>query len=103
LDSLTPSTYLLSLHDALPIFILFNDPLNLVAHKIGPAIASGNAIIVKPATLTPVSALLLAEAFVEAGLPDKILSVITGSGSEIRSEEHTSELQSRFDLVCRLL
>src|SRR5699024_11368602 len=57
--------------------------LNLVAHKIGPAIASGNAIIVKPATLTPVSALLLAEAFVEAGLPDKILSVITGSGSEI--------------------
>jgi|SRR5699024_5694087 len=61
----------------------FNDPLNLVAHKIGPAIASGNAIIVKPATLTPVSALLLAEAFVEAGLPDKILSVITGSGSEI--------------------
>src|SRR5699024_8928034 len=61
----------------------FNDPLNLVAHKIGAAIASGNAIIVKPATLTPVSALLLAEAFVEAGLPDKILSVITGSGSEI--------------------
>src|SRR5699024_4156431 len=60
----------------------FNDPLNLVAHKIGPAIASGNAVIVKPATLTPVSALLLAEAFVEAGLPDKILSVITGSGSE---------------------
>src|SRR5699024_2584109 len=50
---------------------------------IGPAIASGNAIIVKPATLTPVSALLLAEAFVEAALPDKILSVITGSGSEI--------------------
>src|SRR5699024_12672826 len=61
----------------------FNDPLNLVAHKIGPAIASGNAIIVKPTTLTPGSALLLAEAFVEAGLPDKILSVITGSGSEI--------------------
>lgn len=41
----------------------FNDPLNLVAHKVGPAIASGNAIIVKPASVTPLSALLLAEAF----------------------------------------
>src|SRR5690625_3740741 len=61
----------------------FNDPLNLVAHKVGPAIASGNAIIVKPATLTPLSALLLAEAFDAAGLPGKILSVITGSGGEI--------------------
>src|SRR5699024_9395309 len=61
----------------------FNDPLNLVAHKVGPAIASGNAIIVKPATLTPISALLLAEAFEQAGLPKKVLSVITGSGREI--------------------
>jgi len=61
----------------------FNDPLNLVAHKIGPAIASGNAIIVKPATMTPLSALLLAEAFDYAGLPKKVLSVITGSGDEI--------------------
>ncbi|WP_260412221.1 aldehyde dehydrogenase family protein [Alkalihalobacillus sp. TS-13] len=61
----------------------FNDPLNLVAHKVGPAIASGNAIIVKPASATPLSALLLAEAFAEAGLPSKILSVITGYGHEI--------------------
>src|SRR5699024_4752485 len=61
----------------------FNDPLNLVAHKIGPAIASGNAIIVKPASLTPVSAILLAEAFEAAGLPKKILQVVTGSGGEI--------------------
>ncbi len=61
----------------------FNDPLNLVAHKVGPAIASGNAIIVKPATVTPLSALLLAEAFAHGGLPPKVLSVITGYGSEI--------------------
>lgn len=61
----------------------FNDPLNLVAHKIGPAIASGNAIIVKPASLTPVSAILLAEAFEVAGLPKKVLQVVTGSGGEI--------------------
>src|SRR5699024_2739979 len=45
----------------------FNAPLNLVAHTIGPAIASGNSIVVKPATLTPLSALLLAEAFEAAG------------------------------------
>ncbi len=61
----------------------FNDPLNLVAHKVGPAVASGNAIIVKPATATPLSALLLAEAFAQAGLPPKVLSVITGYGNEI--------------------
>ncbi|GLI09241.1 aldehyde dehydrogenase [Paenibacillus tyrfis] len=61
----------------------FNDPLNLVAHKVGPAIAAGNAIIVKPATVTPLSALMLAEAFDHAGLPAKILSVITGNASEI--------------------
>lgn len=61
----------------------FNDPLNLVAHKVGPAIAAGNAIIVKPATVTPLSALLLAEAFAHAGLPPKVLSVITGFGHEI--------------------
>jgi glyceraldehyde-3-phosphate dehydrogenase (NADP+) len=61
----------------------FNDPLNLVAHKVGPAIASGNAIIVKPATVTPLSAIMLAEVLVEAGLPPKVLTVITGRGSEI--------------------
>ncbi|WP_240689452.1 aldehyde dehydrogenase family protein [Ammoniphilus sp. YIM 78166] len=61
----------------------FNDPLNLVAHKVGPAIASGNAIIVKPATVTPLSAILLAEALLEAGLPPQVLTVITGNGSEI--------------------
>ncbi|MBE0592794.1 MAG: aldehyde dehydrogenase family protein, partial [Gemmatimonadales bacterium] len=58
----------------------FNDPLNLVAHKIGPAIAGGNAVIVKPATVTPLSALKLAEALLEAGLPPDVLQVITGSG-----------------------
>ncbi|WP_079528858.1 aldehyde dehydrogenase family protein [Halobacillus hunanensis] len=61
----------------------FNDPLNLVAHKIGPAIAAGNAIVVKPASVTPLSALKLAEAFVEAGLPEGFLSVVTGSGREL--------------------
>ncbi len=61
----------------------FNDPLNLVAHKIGPAIASGNAVVVKPASVTPLSALLLAKAFDKSGLPKGFLSVITGSGGEV--------------------
>lgn len=58
----------------------FNDPLNLVAHKVGPAIAGGNAIIVKPDSKTPLSALNLAKAIHEAGAPAGVLQVITGSG-----------------------
>lgn len=61
----------------------FNDPLNLVAHKLGPAIAAGNSVILKPATVTPLSAIKLAEAFIESGLPTECLQVITGNGSEI--------------------
>lgn len=47
----------------------FNDPLNLVAHKIAPALAAGNPVIVKPHEQTPLSALVLAQALVDAGLP----------------------------------
>lgn len=61
----------------------FNDPLNLVAHKLGPAFAAGNTVVLKPATITPLSALKLGEAFLEAGLPPKMLNIITGYGSEI--------------------
>jgi len=61
----------------------FNDPLNLVAHKVGPAIAGGNAVVLKPATVTPLSALKLGEAFIEAGLPLKILNIVTGRASRI--------------------
>ncbi|MFC1564024.1 aldehyde dehydrogenase family protein [candidate division KSB1 bacterium] len=61
----------------------FNDPLNLVAHKLGPAIAAGNSVILKPATVTPLSALKLAEAMLEAGLPPDVLQVITGSGQKL--------------------
>lgn len=61
----------------------FNDPLNLVAHKLGPVIAGGNAVVLKPATVTPLSALKLGEAMMEAGLPPKVLNIVTGYGSEI--------------------
>lgn len=58
----------------------FNFPMNLVAHKVGPAIASGNTIVLKPAGQTPLTALLIAELLKEAGLPDGALNVVTGSG-----------------------
>ena len=61
----------------------FNFPLNLVAHKLGPAIAAGNAIVLKPAGQTPISALKLARILQEAGLPDGWLSVIPGPGSAV--------------------
>lgn len=61
----------------------FNDPLNLVAHKLGPAIAGGNAVVLKPATVTPLSALKLCQAFDEAGLPSGVLQCLTGHGSEL--------------------
>ena len=61
----------------------FNDPLNLVAHKIGPAIAGGNSIILKPATVTPLSALKLVKALLDAGLPSQTINCITGYGYEI--------------------
>ncbi|MBN2174498.1 MAG: aldehyde dehydrogenase family protein [Bacteroidales bacterium] len=61
----------------------FNDPINLVAHKLGPALAAGNSVILKPATVTPLSALKLAEALLAGGLPPEALQVITGSGEMI--------------------
>ncbi|MAU01085.1 MAG: aldehyde dehydrogenase [Anaerolineaceae bacterium] len=61
----------------------FNDPLNLVAHKVGPGLAGGNAVIVKPDTKTPLSALWLARAIHDAGIPPGVLQVITGPGREI--------------------
>ncbi len=61
----------------------FNFPLNLVAHKLGPAIAAGNAVVLKPAGQTPISALKLATILLEAGLPEAWLSVIPGPGSAV--------------------
>jgi acyl-CoA reductase-like NAD-dependent aldehyde dehydrogenase len=61
----------------------FNFPLNLVAHKIAPALAAGCAVVLKPATQTPLSALLLAELEEEAGLPPGWLNVLVGPSAEI--------------------
>jgi acyl-CoA reductase-like NAD-dependent aldehyde dehydrogenase len=61
----------------------FNFPLNLVAHKLGPALAAGNAVVLKPAGQTPISAIKLAEILVEAGVPDGWVNVVCGPGAEV--------------------
>jgi acyl-CoA reductase-like NAD-dependent aldehyde dehydrogenase len=61
----------------------FNFPFNLVAHKVAPALAAGCAVVLKPASQTPLSALLLAELETEAGLPRGWLNVVCGSAAEI--------------------
>lgn len=61
----------------------FNFPLNLVCHKVGPALAAGNAVVIKPATDTPLSALKLTQILLEAGLPPEGVQCLTGPGGEI--------------------
>ncbi|MEH6939630.1 aldehyde dehydrogenase family protein [Bacillus sp. JJ664] len=61
----------------------FNFPFNLVAHKVGPAIAAGNTIILKPASQTPLSAYALAEMLDQTDLPKGAFNLVTGKGSEI--------------------
>lgn len=61
----------------------FNFPLNLVCHKVGPALAAGNTVIVKPASDTPLSALKLTDILLESGLPPEGIQCVTGSGGEI--------------------
>ena len=56
----------------------FNAPLNTVAHKVAPALAAGNALVLKPSTHTPTAACIMAEALLEAGLPPGLLSVLHG-------------------------
>ncbi|SJM64011.1 aldehyde dehydrogenase family protein [Gulosibacter sp. 10] len=61
----------------------FNYPALLVMHKIAPALAAGNAVVLKPARTTPLTSLLIAGCFLDAGLPAGVLSVVTGSGGEL--------------------
>ena len=57
----------------------FNHPLNMISHKIAPAIATNNRIVAKPTELTPLTAILLADILYEAGLPPEMLSIVTGN------------------------
>src|ERR1700687_6149125 len=64
----------------------FNHPLNQVAHKIAPSIATNNRMVLKPSEKTPLSALLLADLLIEAGLPTEMFCVLTGDPREIADE-----------------
>jgi len=68
----------------------FNHPLNQVAHKVAPSIASNNRMVLKPSEKTPLSALLLADILYEAGLPPPMLAVVTGDPREIADEMLTN-------------
>ena len=59
----------------------FNFPINLVAHKIAPAIAAGNSLVLKPAEQTPLTALKLGKILIDAGLPTEAINIVTGDGS----------------------
>jgi acyl-CoA reductase-like NAD-dependent aldehyde dehydrogenase len=63
----------------------FNFPLNLVLHKVAPALAAGNSVILKPATKTPLTALRLGAILLDAGLPPQALNIVVGSGSTVGS------------------
>ena len=64
----------------------FNHPLNMVAHKIAPSVATNNCLVCKQTELTPLSALALADILYEAGLPPEMFSVVTGHPEEIGPE-----------------
>src|SRR3954468_19112168 len=72
------------------LIVPWNFPLNISSWKLGPALACGNTIVLKPAELTPLSALRLAELALEAGIPEGVLNVVTGKGSVVgqRLVEH---------------
>jgi glyceraldehyde-3-phosphate dehydrogenase (NADP+) len=77
----------------------FNYPALLVCHKIGPALAAGNAVILKPAVTTPMTALLLTECFVSAGFPENALQCITGRGSVVGPALCTSSLVRKISFT----
>ena len=72
------------------LIVPWNFPLNIASWKLGPALATGNTVVLKPAELTPLSALRLAELALEAGVPEGVLNVVVGKGSVVgaRLVEH---------------
>ncbi len=69
----------------------FNHPLNMVSHKIAPAIATNNCVVCKPTELTPLSAIALADILYEAGLPPEMFQIVTGWPADIGDEMVTNE------------
>jgi acyl-CoA reductase-like NAD-dependent aldehyde dehydrogenase len=74
----------------------FNSPLNTVAHKVGPALAAGNAVILKPAKQTPLSAVKLVELLLESGLPEGLIALVHGDGASVGETLLTSAVPSFY-------
>ena len=74
----------------------FNAPLNTVAHKIGPALAAGNAVVLKPAAHTPLSSMALAAILLEAGLPPGYLNLVHGPGAPPWATRWSRDPRIRF-------
>src|SRR5256885_1061821 len=72
------------------LIVPWNFPLNIASWKLGPALACGNTVVLKPAELTPLSALRLGELVLEAGIPEGVVNVVVGPGSVVgrRLVEH---------------
>ncbi len=88
-------------HEALGVIGLivpWNFPLNIASWKLGPALACGNTVVLKPAELTPLSALRLAELALEAGIPEGVVNVVVGPGSVVgqRLVEHPDVAKIAF-------
>lgn len=69
----------------------FNHPLNMVSHKIAPAIATNNCVVCKPTELTPLTAIMLADILYEAGLPPEMFQIVTGTPEDIGDEMVTNK------------
>lgn len=83
-----------TVHEPLGVFaciVPFNYPFELAAHKTAPMLVTGNSVVLKPATNTPRSALILCELLVESGLPKKAISCLTGSGSKVGAQMTTDK------------
>ena len=78
------------LQGAISAITPFNHPLNQVAHKVAPSIATNNRMVLKPTEKTPLTALLLADILYEAGLPPEMFAVVTGDPKEIADEMLTN-------------
>jgi betaine-aldehyde dehydrogenase len=80
------------------LIVPWNFPLNIASWKVGPALACGNTVVLKPAELTPLSALRLAELALEAGIPKGVLNVLVGKGSVVgqRLVEHAGVAKIGF-------